>query len=77
MDRVGSQAFRTACVEAIVETGWYDDKERFLERYLGGEDFDYKKLKKMGYDHFLARNLAAYINNSHNDDYYSHALGWE
>lgn len=77
MDRVGSDTFRRVCASEIAETGWYKNLGGFLQRYVAGEDFDYEKLKALGYNHFEARNLAAYINHSHNDNYYSNALGWE
>jgi len=76
MDAVGSAGFRKFCVADIIDSGWYQDHSNFFERYLHGEDFDYAKLKGIGYKPYEARNLNAYINNFHNS-YYKNALGWE
>jgi len=75
MDIVGSKEFRQKCVEELRKYN-YQDKDDFFQRYLNGEDFSSGSLLKMGYDHFSARNINAYINNPH-DHYYSYALGWE
>ena len=76
-DECQSLEFRRKCIYDIVETGWYKDLGNFLQRYYNGENFDTAKLRSLGYDYFQARNLAAYINHPHDDDYYSNALGWE
>lgn len=73
---VGSAAFRQTCIEDIKEWNTYKNLDNFFERYLGGEDFDSDKLEEMGYNHWSARNLAAFINTKH-VGMYKYALGWE
>jgi len=73
---VGSVAFRQKCVDEIKDSKWYINRGKFFEMYLAGTDFDYAKLKQLGYNHFEARNLNAYINNPHRG-MYEYALGWE
>jgi imidazoleglycerol phosphate synthase glutamine amidotransferase subunit HisH len=73
---VGTQAFRDKCIETIANEGYFD-RENFFQRFRDGENFDSAKLRNMGYNQFAARNLSAYINNSHEEDYYAHSLYWE
>ncbi len=51
------------------------DLNNFLTRYLNGEDFDSKKLKSVGFDHWSARNIAAYL--ERNDPDNKTPLYWE
>lgn len=74
MNVVGSYEFRRESIEKIKQYR-YKDKDNFFQRYLDGEDFNEEKLMAIGYDYFCARNIDAYINNQHNDNYYRHALG--
>ena len=76
MDVLGSQNFRKEAVEEIKRYG-YINMENFFERYQEGEDFNFYKLSELGYNHFSARNINAYINNSHEGSYYGGSLGWE
>jgi hypothetical protein len=75
MSVVGSAEFREKCVSDMIEYGIPNNCD-FFEKYLKGKDFNYDNLISMGYDHFNARNIAAYINNKHTG-YYENALGWE
>ena len=75
MNSVGSPEFRQECVNKMKQAG-YSNLDRFYDRYLDGEDFDYAKLKTLGFCRFSSRNINAYINNPH-DHYYSCALSWE
>lgn len=72
---VGSPDFRHKCIEQMKEYD-YQDMDNFYKRYLEGENFNYDMLIKLGYCHFEARNINAYINNPHTK-YYGSALGWE
>ena len=76
--QVGTPKFRQYCIDNIKECDFkgYKNRSHFFERYLAGENFDQKSLLAIGYTHFIARNLDAYINNVHND-YYGNALKWE
>ena len=49
-------------VAEIRETTFYPERDKCFERYLNGEDFDYQKLLKMGYDQRSALNLATFLN---------------
>lgn len=65
---------RHICIQAI-QRYRYDNLSHFFQRYLQGENFDYEKLRDMGYNEWDARNLDAYINHSH-DPFYADALTW-
>jgi hypothetical protein len=73
---VGSPEFRKQCVEDVKRIG-YPNLGNMFEKYLTGSNFDSKELRLMGYDYWSARNIAAYLNHPHNDNYYSRSLGWE